>query len=159
MSADPNNWRYFRNSYPASVISNNVPPNTSSYIPAASLTGLNGAGLGNGTYSVPTGILLLPPVNTSTGVVPLPTSASTSTIPNPFNRGFNNSFNLTLEQEYKGLDFQIGYVGSRMVRPLVNMNLNASLPGTGAAGGLLSTSLGQTYTGTINGLVPFGSSS
>ena len=159
MSADPNNWRYFRNAYPSAVISNNVPPNTSDYIPAASLTGTNGTGLGSGSYSVPTGILLLPPVSIASGMVPLPTSASTTTIPNPFRRGFNNSFNLIIEQEYKGLDFQIGYVGSRTVRPLVNMNINASPPGTGAAGGLISTSLGQTYTGTINGEVPFGSAS
>ena len=39
------------------------------------------------------------------------------------------------------------------------MNLNASPVGTGAAGGLLSTALGKTYTGTINGLVPFQSNS
>jgi hypothetical protein len=159
MSADPNNWRYFRNAYPSAVISNNVPANTSDYIPSASLTGTNGTGLGSGSYSVPTGILLLPPVSISSGVVPLPTTASTTTIPNPFRRGFNNSFNLMIEQEYKGLDFQIGYVGSRTVRPLVNMNINASPPGTGAAGGLISTSLGQTYTGTINSEVPFASAS
>jgi len=39
------------------------------------------------------------------------------------------------------------------------MNINASPPGTGAAGGLISTSLGQTYTGTINSEVPFASAS
>jgi hypothetical protein len=39
------------------------------------------------------------------------------------------------------------------------MNLNASAPGTGAAGGLLSQALGKTYTGGINGEVPFKSNS
>jgi len=39
------------------------------------------------------------------------------------------------------------------------MNLNASLPGTGNAGGLLSQALGKTYTATINGEVPFKSNS
>jgi len=155
MSADPNNWRYFRNAYPSAVISNNVLPNTSYYIPVASLTGTNGTALGGGTYSVPTGLVNLPPPNISSGVVPLPTSASTTTIPNPFHRGYINSFNVMVEQQWKGFTFQTGYVGSRDVRPLVNMNLNASAPGTGAAGGLISQALGKTYTGTINGLVPF----
>jgi len=155
MSADSNNWRYFRNSYPSAVISNNVPANGSDYIPVASLTGLNAAGLGSGSYSVATGLVNLAPPNISTGVIPLPTSASTTTIPNPFDRGYINSFNFTVEQELKGFVFQTGYVGARDIRPLVNMNLNASAPGTGAAGGLISTALGKTYTGTINGEVPF----
>ncbi len=35
------------------------------------------------------------------------------------------------------------------------MNINASAPGTGTAGGLISTALGKNYTGGINALVPF----
>ena len=159
LSADPNNWRYFRNAYPSAVISNNAVPNSSSYIPIASLTGTNGTGLGNGAYSVPTGLVNIPAPDISSGVVPLPTTASTTTIPNPFNRGYINSFNLTFEQEYHGFVFQTGYVGAYDVRPLVNMNINPSAPGTGAAGGLLSTSLGKVYTGTINSLTPFKNSS
>jgi len=157
MSLDPNNWRYFRNSYPAAVVSNNLNPtgNTKDYTAAASLTGTNGTALGGGTYSVPTGLVELAPPNITSGVIPLPTSAGTTTIPNPFQRGYINSFNLTVEQEFKGYVFQTGYVGAMDVRPLVNMNLNASAPGTGAAGGLLSQAFGKTYTATINGEVPF----
>jgi Carboxypeptidase regulatory-like domain/TonB dependent receptor-like, beta-barrel len=160
MSADPNNWRYFRNAYPAAVISNNVPASSSSYIAIASLTGTNGTALGGGAYSVPTGLVNIAPPDTSTGIVPLPTSASTTTVPNPFKRGYIQSFNFTVERELPaGFVIQSGYVGARNTRPLVNMNLNASPVGTGAAGGLLSVALGKTYTGTINGLVPFQSSS
>ncbi len=155
MSADPNNWRFFRNAYPAAVISSFVPANSSVYVPVASLTGLNGTGLAGGAVTVPTGLPLVPPPDISSGVIPLPTNVGTTTIPNPFRRGYINSYNLTVEQDFKGFIFQAGYVGSRNVRPLVNMNLNASPPGTGAAGGLLSTSLGKVYTGTINGEVPF----
>jgi hypothetical protein len=155
MSADPNNWRYFRNAYPSAVISDNINSNTSSYIPVASLTGTNAVGLGGGTYTVPVGLVNLAPPNMSSGVVPLPTSASTTTIPNPFKRGYINSYNFTIEQEIAGFVLTTGYVGNYEVRPLVNMNLNASAPGTGAAGGLISQSLGKTYNGTINGLVPF----
>lgn len=157
ISVDPNNWRYFRNAYPAAVVSNNVNPtaNTKDYTPAASLTGTNGAGLGAGSYSVPTGLVLIPPPDISSGVIALPKGAATTTIPSPFDRGYINSFNFTVEQEFKGFVFQTGYVGALDIRPLVNMNLNASAPGTGQAGGLLSQKFGKVYTATINGEVPF----
>jgi len=154
-SADPNNWRYFRNAYPSVVLATNVAANTANFIPAASLTGLNATGLGGGSYSVPSGIVLPPLPDLSSGVVPLPTNVSTTTIRNPFRRGYINSFNLMVQQEWKGIVLETGYVGARAIRPLVNMNVNASAPGTGSAGGLISTALGQNYTGTINAEVPF----
>jgi hypothetical protein len=49
----------------------------------------------------------------------------------------------------------VGYVGNNAIRPLVNLNANASPPGTGSAGGLLSQAYGKNMTGTINALVPF----
>ncbi len=132
-----------------------VVANAANYIPVASLTGANGTGLGAGTYSVPTGLVNIAAPDISSSVVPLPTSASTTTIPNPFNRGYINSFNFTVEQEFKGFVLQTVYIGARDVRPLVNMNINASAPGTGAAGGLISAALGRTYTANINSEVPF----
>jgi len=161
ISVDPNNWRYFRNAYPAAVVSDNLNPtaNSKDYTPAASLTGTNGTGLGSGSYSVPAGLVLVPPPNLSGGVIPLPTNVGTTTVLSPFDRGYINSFNFTVEQEFKGFVFQTGYVGAHDIRPLVNMNLNASAPGTGAAGGLISQKLGKTYTGNINGEVPFKSNS
>ncbi|HMK28532.1 MAG TPA: TonB-dependent receptor [Terriglobales bacterium] len=155
MSADPNNWRYFRNAYPSVFIITNQPANTADFIPAASLTGLNATGLGGGSYAVPTGVVLAPLPDLSSGVVPLPTNVGTTTIPNPFHRGYINSFNFTVQQEFEGFVLEIGYVGARAIRPLVNMNINASPPGTGSAGGLISTSLGKNYTGTINAETPF----
>ena len=154
-SSDPNNWRYFRNAYPAVILDTNNPLNSADYIAEASLTGLNANGLGSGSYSVPTGINLLPVPTLTSGVVPLPTSASTTTIPNPFRRGYINSYNLMFQQDVGWLVFQAGYVGAMAVRPLVNLNANASLPGTGSAGGILSQAYGQNYTGTINALTPF----
>jgi hypothetical protein len=157
ISVDPNNFRYFRNTYPGTIVSDNKNPtaNTKDFTAAASLTGTNRTGLGSGSYSVPSGLVLVPPPDISTGVTPLPTNVGTITIPSPFHRGYINSFNLTVEREFKGFVFQTGYVGAIDVRPLVNVNLNASAPGTGAAGGLLSQALGKTFTGTINGEVPF----
>jgi hypothetical protein len=155
-SADPNNWRYFRNAYPAVLLDTNTAANTADFIAAASLTGTNATGLGGGSYSVPKGVLLAPLPDLSSGSIPLPTSVSTTTIRNPFRRGYINSFNLMFQHNlWKNLVFETGYAGARAVRPLVNMNVNASAPGTGFAGGLLSTALGKTYTGTINAEVPF----
>ncbi len=156
MSADPNTFHFFRDAYPASVISNNVIPNTSYYIPRASLTGTNLAGLCSGTCNnVDLGLALVPPPDLSTGIIPLPTSISTTTVKSPFDRGYINSFNFTIQQDFRGFILETAYVGSRNVRPLVQMNLNASAPGTGAAGGLISQALGHVYSGNINGAVPF----
>jgi len=159
MSADPNTFHFFRDAYPSTIISDNVVP-SGSFIPVASLTGTNGTGLAGGTLPpLPTGLVLVPPPDLSTGIIPLPTNANTVTTSNPFKRGYINSFNLTIQQDFKGFNLETAYVGSRDVRPLVLLNLNASAPGTGAAGGLLSQALGQVYTGTINGAVPFKDSS
>lgn len=156
MSSDPYTWHVLRNAYPSVLLDTNSPKNTADYIPAASLTGLNGTGLGSGSYSVPTGIVLSPLPNLSSGVISLPTNISTTTIPNPFNRGFFNSYNAAVEQQMsRDVTFTVGYVGTYAVRPVVNLNANASAPGGGNAGGILSQRFGATYTGTINALEPF----
>ena len=156
MSADPYTWHVLRNAYPAVVLDTNTPQNTADYIPAASLTGLNGTGLGSGSYSVPTGVVLSALPSLSSGTVPLPLNASTTTIPNPFNRGYFNSYNAAVEQQMgKDVTYSLAYVGTYAVRPVVNMNANASPPGTGSAGGILSQRYGANYTGTINMLNPF----
>jgi len=156
MSADPYTWHVLRNAYPAVLLDSNVTANPSDFIPAASLTGINASGLGGGSYSVPTGLVLSPLPDLSSGKIPLPTSISTTTIPNPFNRGYFNSYNATVEQEVKSkFTLDLSYVGTYAVRPVVNMNANASPPGTGSAGGLLSQKYGANYKGTINELNPF----
>ena len=161
-SADPNNWRYFRNAYPSVLLIGNQPANPADFIPAASLTGQNGTGLGGGSYSVPSGVVLVPLPNLSSGSIPLPQTVGTTTIRNPFRRGYINSFNFMVEQDVKGFVVETGYVGARGIRPLVNMNTNASLPGGGSAGGLVSLELTQkgvcspcNYTQSLNALVPF----
>ena len=165
VSDDPYTWHVLRNAYPAVILDTNGPVtgNTADFVPAASLTGLNAAGLGSGAYSVPTGIVLQPLPNLSTGFVKLPQTVSTTTFQNPYQRGYINSYNLTVEHEFaKNLVFQTGYVGNHDARPTVNINANPSLPGTGSAGGVLSqlyTKLGLctpcNYTGTINQIMPF----
>ena len=165
MSSDPYTWHVLRNAYPAVILDTNGPVtgNTADYVPAASLTGLNATGLGGGAYSVPVGITLAPLPDLSTGSIPLPQNVGTTTFVNPFKRGYINSYNVVVEHDFwRDLVFQTGYVGAYDVRPTVNMNANASAPGTGTAGGLLSTAYTQAglcapcnYTGTINKINPF----
>ncbi|ACO33977.1 hypothetical protein ACP_0190 [Acidobacterium capsulatum ATCC 51196] len=157
LSADPYNaWHVLLNSYPSIILDTNLPQNQADYVPAASLTGLNGSNLGGGTYSVPTGIKLIPLPDLSSGSIALPTSASTTTIPNPFHRGYISSYNVTLEQEFgRNAAWTIGYVGDYDSSPITNMNANPSAPGAGSAGGILSKRYGANYTGTINELNPF----
>lgn len=156
MSADPYTWHVLRNAYPAVLLDTNVPANPADFIASASLTGLNATGLGSGSYSVPSGVVLAPLPDLSSGTIPLPKNISTTTIPNPFQRGYINSYNVTLEQQAgNNLTFNIGYIGTYAIRPVVNMNANASPPGTGSAGGILSQRYGANYTGTINMLNPF----
>ncbi|MGH9607039.1 MAG: TonB-dependent receptor [Terracidiphilus sp.] len=157
LSADPYDpYHVMLNAYPSLLLDTNLPPNTADYIPAASLTGLNGAGLGSGSYSVPTGIVLIPRPDLSSGKIALPTSAGTTTVPNPYDRGYINTYNLTLQQEF-GSDttFNIGYVGAYDLHPTASLNANYSAPGTGSAGGVLSQRYGANYTGGIGELDPF----
>lgn len=156
ISADPYTWHVLRNAYPAVILDSNSPANTADYVPVASLTGLNGTGLGSGSYNVFKGLQLLSLPDLSTGSVKLPTSAGTTTIPKTFNRGYINSYNLSVQQQLgNDLTINIGYVGTYDVRPVINMNANASLPGTGSAGGLLSQKWGANYTAGINELNPY----
>lgn len=157
ISADPYTWHVLRNAYPSVLLDTDVPANTNDHVPAASLTGLNGTGLGSGSYSVPSGIVLAPLPNLSSGVIPLPTNISTTTFANPYRRGYIEAFNAMIEQQLgKNFTFQTGYAGARGVRPVVNINANPSPPGTGGSkGGILSQRFGKNYTGTINEILPF----
>jgi hypothetical protein len=154
MNADSNNWRDFRNAYPANLFVDNTTGSTAGIVTVASLTGLNGT-LASGAKTVPSGVVLSPIPNLSSGVIPLPLNVGTTTIPQPFRRGYIHNFNFTVQQEWKGFVLDTGYVGARGIRPLVQLNMNASPVGTGNAGGLLSQALGKTITGGITGLVPF----
>jgi hypothetical protein len=170
ISADANNWRFLRNAYPAVTISDFTGISGNPFAPAGSLTGLNAVG----PYaSIPVGIPEIP-LNggTSPGVFPLPDGVGTTTIPKNFRRGYINSFNLTVEREFAGFVGDVGYVGSRGVRPLVNMNINPAPANGGQSGRILNTEFHHTTTDPcptptnpaalckgwpdINQLVPFG---
>ena len=165
ISADPNNWRFLRNSFPAVTISDFTGINGLAFAPSASLTGLNAVG----PYStIPIGITPIP-LNggTQPGAVPLADGVGTTTVPLDFRRGYINSFNFTIQQEFAGFVGDVGYVGTRGIRPLTNMNINPAAAGGGQNGRILNAEFGHITTnlcganpckgwGDINQLVPYG---
>lgn len=148
MSADSNNWRFFRNNYPATT--NSDVNGATSFAPAASLTGETLV-----PYpGLPVGIPFVPIPDISTGVIAVPNGVNPgNTIPFKFNRGFTNSFNLTLQREVGKFVAEAGYVGTRGIRLLTNENINASTIGAGEAGRPLNSVAGKNY-GNVNCLCP-----
>jgi len=157
ISADPNNWRFLRNSYPATIISDFTgtffpQAQNSGFAPGGSLTGVNAVG----PYSyLPAGITLIPTVPNTPGTFPLPNGVGTTTVPKDFRRGYINSYNLTVEREFAGFIGDVGYVGQRAIRPLTNLNINPAEPATGQPGRLLNAQFSGNWN-DINSLTPFG---
>jgi carboxypeptidase family protein len=146
MSADSNNWRFLRNAYPAVTISDFTGFGSNAAAPAASLTGLNAVG----PYAaIPIGIPTVPLTGgTTPGIFPLPDAVGTTTIDRDFRRGYINTFNLTVEREFAGFVADVGYVGDRGIRPLVNRNINPAPANGGQNGRILNAQFGHVSTNT-----------
>jgi hypothetical protein len=145
MSADNNNWRFFRNVYPNTTNSDVLGP--SLYYPAASLTGETLVPYPSLTAGIPT--VALPSL--SSGVLPLPnnTGLPGDTVPKDFRRGYFHSYNLTVQREFAGFVAEAAYVGTRGIRALTNQNINAAPAGGGKAGRYLNALVGSTLTPAV----------
>ena len=148
MNADSNNWRFLRNAFPAVTISNFSGFDANPAAPAGSLTGLNAVG----PYaSLPIGIPEIPlSGGTTPGIFPLPDAVGTTTVPLNFRRGYINDFSLVAEQDFRGFVANVGYVGARGIRPLVNMNINPA-PANGGQNGRI---LNAEFNHTTNNICP-----
>lgn len=148
MSADSNNWRFFRNNYPATT--NSDVNGATSFAPAGSLTGETLA-----PYpGLPAGIPFVAIPDISTGLIAVPNGVNPgNTIPFKFNRGYIHSYNLTLQREWKGIVAEAAYVGTRGIRLLTNENINSAPLGGGEAGRPLNAVAGRNY-GNVNCLCP-----
>jgi len=149
MSADSNNWRFFRNNWP--LVSNADVQGTTAYYPAASLTGETLAPYPGLRVGIPAATL----PDLSSGVVPLPnnTGAGGGTIPFKFRRGYIHSYNLTLQREFAHVVAEAAYVGSRGIRMLTNENINAA-PINGGNPGRRLYSVANKNWGDVNSLSP-----
>ncbi|MDQ6678605.1 MAG: TonB-dependent receptor [Acidobacteriota bacterium] len=139
ISIDPNSFRYLRDAYPA-TISSQFSGGTS-YQAA-------------GTLRVGIPEVAGPDLNQS--VFSLPAAVGTTTFPQKFNRGYIESYNLTVQRDAgAGFNVQAAYVGSRSIRQTVIQNINAAGPGGGNAGRALYPSFGRISD--IRDFVPFNS--
>ncbi len=123
--------RPLRGFYPLTVGSNFAGVN--SFVPAGSFSTL-AAPLPGG--SLPVGI---PPIccpDISSGTIPLPPQALERSVgPGELKRGYIESWNLVVERKLPAnFFFSVGYVGTQTVHQFGDIDVNASLPGTGQAG-------------------------
>ncbi len=137
ISVDPNSFRNMRDAYPATI---------SLQISGASA--LQAAG------TLAAGLPAIVSPDISSGSITLPANIGTQTFPQVFNRGYIQSFNLTIQRDIGwGFTAQAGYVGSRAIRQTANVNINAGVPGLGNSGRALAK-FGRIAN--INSLMPFG---
>jgi hypothetical protein len=82
----------------------------------------------------------------------------TTTIPLDFHRGYIESFNFTVEQEFAGFYATAGYVGSRRGAPAAQLNLNINpalaIPGLPATFGQNGRALNAEFGKTTNNICP-----
>jgi hypothetical protein len=137
ISSDPYYFTNMRDAYPA-VISQQF-AGANSYTAAGSLA---------------TGIPALIGPDLTQGSFPLPPNVGTLTFPKNFNRGYIESYNFTVQRQLgTGFNAQAGYVGTRTLRPVSEVNVNAAGPGGGNAGTPLFPLFGNANT--ISDQIPF----
>ncbi|HKV64664.1 MAG TPA: TonB-dependent receptor [Candidatus Acidoferrum sp.] len=143
ISVDPNNFRALRDTYPN--ITNLDYQGTSifsgSFAPSTSLTGTN-ANL-TPYPGLTTGIVLVPFAGFGNGVIRLPNNAGTTTVANPFHRGYAESYNLIVQHDFVGWVAEAGYVGTRGIRIPLGLNINPAPVG-------VTTALGASRTRLLN---------
>ncbi|OLB32897.1 MAG: hypothetical protein AUH13_02860 [Acidobacteria bacterium 13_2_20CM_58_27] len=123
--------RPLRGFYPLTVGSNFAGVN--GFVPAGSLSPL-AAPLPGGP--LPVGIPSICCPDISSGTIPLPPQALERSVgPGLLKRGYIESWNLVVERKLPAnFFFSVGYVGTQTVHQFGDLDLNASLPGTGQAG-------------------------
>ena len=95
ISVDPNSYRNMRDAYPATIS-----------------TQFTGASSFQAAGTLRTGIPTVVVPDLSQGSVVLPLTVGTQTFPEVFNRGYIQSFNLTVQRDIGGhVTVQAGYVG------------------------------------------------
>jgi hypothetical protein len=141
ITVDPDNLRNLLQAYPSSITTNVTGAN--SLVAATSIN----PGLLTTAAQVGIPNVVIPSI--TSGMVPLPATVSTVTTLPQFRRGYIESYNLSVQQEFPlGLVSTIAYVGTHAIRQITNVDLNASFPGGGNAGRLLNTTYGANTSNT-----------
>ncbi len=83
--------------------------------------------------------------NISSGTIPVPPLTGVNTYDNTnYVRGYIESFNFTVEQQFAGWLASAGYVGNRQIDPIDNLQMNWSPVNGGTAGQILNRLTGRT---------------
>jgi len=143
--------RPLRGFYPLTVGSNFSGVN--SFVPAGSFSPL-AAPLPGGP--LPVGIPSVCCPDISSGTLPLPAQALERTVgPGELKRGYIESWNLVVERKLPAnFFFSVGYVGTQTVHQFGDLNINASLPGTGQLGQPLNCKTANFTTNPPTCVVP-----
>ena len=99
-----------------------------------------------GTFSTGIPIICCSNIDISSGSITLPGQAlERTTGPGELKRGYIESWNLIVERKLPAnFIVSAGYVGTQTVHQFADLNINASLPGTGQAGQPLNVLFGRT---------------
>ncbi|PYV75630.1 MAG: hypothetical protein DMG97_06040 [Acidobacteria bacterium] len=143
--------RPLRGFYPLTVGSNFVGAN--SFAPFSSLSPLASPLPGG---PIPVGIPSVCCPNISGGTLPLPAQALERTVgPGELKRGYIESWNLVVERKLPAnFLVSVGYVGTQTVHQFADLNINASLPGTGKLGQPLNCKTANFTTNPPTCVVP-----
>ena len=135
ITVDPENYRFFRDSYPALV--NLSVSGATTYVPTIALNTANAGNptmntvAGGNTLNVGVPTVVVPDI--SSGVVPLPYNYATQTAPQKWRRGYIEAYNLFLDRDLaREVVLNVGYVGTHHVRQVLGIDINAA--GVNAAG-------------------------
>jgi hypothetical protein len=158
MSTDPDNMRNQRNSFP-SVLNQDYNYGVSNpYYFDVTSPGSAPASLRTGIPAAVSPNIFAGTITPSATASPnsyLPSTNIGSTFPAYFNRGYIESWNVTVQHEFSPtLTAEAGYVGTHAVHLDMNVQINASAPGTGTTGEQLYPYL----TTSLNDIEPFGDS-
>src|SRR5438094_1576675 len=143
--------RPLRGFYPLTVGSNFVGAN--SFLPYSSLSPL-ASPLPGGAIPVGIGSVCCPDI--SSGTIPLPAQALERTVgPGELKRGYIESWNLVVERKLPAnFLVSVGYVGTQTVHQFADLDINASLPGTGQLGQPLNCKTANFTTNPPTCVVP-----
>jgi hypothetical protein len=105
---------------------------------------------------IPVGIPSVCCPNISGGTLPLPAQALERTVgPGELKRGYIESWNLVVERKLPAnFLVSVGYVGTQTVHQFADLNINASLPGTGKLGQPLNCKTANFTTNPPTCVVP-----
>ena len=128
ISVDSGSFRYLRDAYPATIS-----------------TQYTGASTFQAAGSLRTGLPEIVGPNLSDSILSMPAAVGTTTFPQVYNRGYIESYNLTVQRDVgASFNVQAGYIGSRGIRQTAIVNINAAGPGGGSPGRALYAQFART---------------